>query len=82
MTRVIGYIRVSTAEQAVGEGRIPKDLPFRFTLSVPVEIMTRSLDASEIAARLGGQAAWAAITLTIAISLWNAGVRRFESVGG
>jgi ABC-2 type transport system permease protein len=57
-------------------------LPFRFTLSVPVEIMTRSLDAGELATRLGGQAVWTAIMLMIALSVWNAGVRRFESVGG
>jgi ABC-2 type transport system permease protein len=57
-------------------------LPFRFMLSVPVELMTRSLDRGELAARLAGQAAWAAILLATALALWRAGVRRFEAVGG
>ena len=57
-------------------------LPFRFMLSAPVELMTRSLDREELALLLGGQAAWAAITLAIALALWRAGVKRFESVGG
>jgi ABC-2 type transport system permease protein len=57
-------------------------LPFRFMLSAPVELITRSLDRAELATLLGGQLAWAAITLAAALALWRAGVRRFESVGG
>ena len=57
-------------------------LPFRFTLAVPVEIMTRPQTGEHLARLLGGQAAWTAATLAIAVWLWNAGVRRFESVGG
>lgn len=57
-------------------------LPFRYMLSAPVELLTRSQGRAQIAALLGGQAAWAAIMLTIAIALWRAGVKRFESVGG
>jgi ABC-2 type transport system permease protein len=56
--------------------------PFRFMLSAPVELLTRPLDREAIAALLGGQLAWAAITLAVALGLWRAGVRRFESVGG
>jgi ABC-2 type transport system permease protein len=56
--------------------------PFRFMLSVPVEIMTRPLDHERLALLLGGQAAWAAITLALALGIWRAGVRRFEAVGG
>jgi len=57
-------------------------LPFRFMLSAPVELMTRSLDRGQIAALLGGQLAWAAITLATALAVWRAGVKRFEAVGG
>jgi ABC-2 type transport system permease protein len=57
-------------------------LPFRFMLSAPVELMTRPLGGEDLARLLGGQAAWAAITLAAALTLWRAGVRRFEAVGG
>jgi ABC-2 type transport system permease protein len=57
-------------------------LPFRFMLSAPIELMTRSLDRDRLAALLGGQAAWAVLSLTGALVLWRAGVRRFEAVGG
>jgi ABC-2 type transport system permease protein len=57
-------------------------LPFRFMLSVPVELMTRSLDRAHLARLLGGQLAWTTVTLAIALALWRAGVKRFESVGG
>jgi ABC-2 type transport system permease protein len=57
-------------------------LPFRFMLSVPVELMTRPLARADLASLLGGQLAWAAVTLAIALALWRAGVKRFESVGG
>jgi ABC-2 type transport system permease protein len=57
-------------------------LPFRFMLSVPVELLTKSLDGAKLARLLGGQAAWAVITLAIALALWRAGVKRFEAVGG
>jgi ABC-2 type transport system permease protein len=57
-------------------------LPFRFMLSAPVELMTRSLDGERLARLLGGQLAWTAILLATALGLWRAGVKRFESVGG
>lgn len=57
-------------------------LPFRFMLSVPVELLTRRLDRAHLASLLGGQAAWTAITLALALALWRAGVKRFEAVGG
>ncbi len=63
--------------------RIADWLPFRFTLSVPVEILTKHhLTHTEVWQMLGGQGAWMVITTGLAIVLWNAGVRRFESVGG
>ena len=57
-------------------------LPFRFMLSAPVELLTKSLDHERLARLLGGQLAWTATLLAIALALWRAGVRRFESVGG
>jgi len=62
--------------------RVAAWLPFRFTLSVPVEILTKPLDRTELWQLLGGQAAWTVALTMVAIALWNAGVRRFESVGG
>ena len=57
-------------------------LPFRFTLSVPVEILTLPLSSAKLAEMLALQAAWLAALVALAIWLWNRGVRRFESVGG
>lgn len=57
-------------------------LPFRFMLSVPVEILIGAHDRAALVALVAGQAAWAAGMLTIALTVWRLGVRRFESVGG
>jgi ABC-2 type transport system permease protein len=57
-------------------------LPFRFMLSAPVELMTRSLDGAALANLMSGQLAWTAILLAAAFGLWRAGVKRFEAVGG
>lgn len=57
-------------------------LPFRFMLSVPVELLTEPLDRAQLARLLAGQAAWTAITLAVALAGWRAGVKRFEAVGG
>lgn len=57
-------------------------LPFRFMLSLPVELMTRAMSAGELANLFIGQLAWTVGTLALALGLWRAGVKRFESVGG
>lgn len=57
-------------------------LPFRFMLSAPVELLTEPLDRAGLARLLGGQVAWAAIMLAVALAVWRAGVKRFEAVGG
>ncbi len=56
-------------------------LPFRFMLSVPIELMTKSLGARELVAIMVGQLAWGAGAVAIAFGVWRAGLRRFEAVG-
>jgi ABC-2 type transport system permease protein len=57
-------------------------LPFRYGFSAPVELMTQHLSTEQLALVVGGQVGWATVTLLMALTLWRAGVRRFESVGG
>jgi ABC-2 type transport system permease protein len=57
-------------------------LPFRYMLGVPVELMTRTLDGGEVATRMIGQLAWAAVSLAAALWMWRLGVRKYEAVGG
>jgi ABC-2 type transport system permease protein len=63
-------------------GRVASYLPFRYMLSAPVEIMTRAMTSDELAHLLLAQLGWAAASIAIALVIWRAGVRRFESVGG
>jgi ABC-2 type transport system permease protein len=62
--------------------RVARWLPFRYMLSAPVELLTRTQHADDLVHLLGGQLAWAAATLAIALLVWQRGVRRFEAVGG
>ncbi|HET9625697.1 MAG TPA: ABC-2 family transporter protein [Kofleriaceae bacterium] len=63
-------------------GTLAAWLPFRAMLSVPVEILVTHHDRAALLRLLGGQAAWAAAMLVLALGVWRAGVKRFESVGG
>lgn len=56
--------------------------PFRFMLSVPVELMTQSLERGELATLMLGQLAWGVVTLAVALWVWRIGVRHYEAVGG
>ncbi|MEO6774244.1 MAG: ABC-2 family transporter protein [Kofleriaceae bacterium] len=56
-------------------------LPFRFTLAMPVELITHTLPHAQLAHLLAAQAAWTAGLVAFAVWIWNAGVRRFEAVG-
>jgi len=56
--------------------------PFRFMLSVPVELMTRKLERGELAILMLGQLGWAVASVALALWIWRRGVRRFEAVGG
>jgi ABC-2 type transport system permease protein len=55
--------------------------PFRFMLSLPVELMTRSIPAGELALLMAVQTAWTAALLALALWVWRVGIRRFEAVG-
>jgi ABC-2 type transport system permease protein len=57
-------------------------MPFKYTLAVPVQLLTEPLPAGRIGELLALQGAWAAITLALAMFIWRLGVRRFEAVGG
>jgi ABC-2 type transport system permease protein len=57
-------------------------LPFRFMLSVPIELLTSSTLGPAGALRLvAAQWVWAFAVLAAAMAVWRAGVRRFEAVG-
>jgi len=62
--------------------RAAEVLPFRYTLGVPVDLMTRSLDGGRVAELVLGQLAWAAVGLVLALWTWRLGVRHYEAVGG
>ncbi len=55
--------------------------PFRFMLSVPVELMTKTLTTTEVLVLMAAQAGWAVAILGLALGLWRAGVKKFEAVG-
>jgi len=61
--------------------KIAAVLPFRFTLSMPVELLTRTLPHGELWRLLAYQAGWTVGLIVLAVWIWNAGVRRFEAVG-
>lgn len=56
--------------------------PFRFMFSVPVELMTRSIEPAELVWLMCGQVAWTLVTIVAALWVWNRGVRHYEAVGG
>lgn len=56
--------------------------PFRFMFSVPVELMTRSIETSELVWLMAGQLAWTIVTLATSLWVWRLGLRRYEAVGG
>jgi ABC-2 type transport system permease protein len=61
---------------------IAEVLPFRYMLSVPVELMTRPLGGGEVLALMLGQLAWAAASVAGALWVWRLGVKHYEAVGG
>jgi ABC-2 type transport system permease protein len=63
-------------------GMVYKWMPFYWMLGATVEMMTEPMTFAQIAERLAMQTAWAGICIIVAIRMWNAGIRRFEAVGG
>lgn len=57
-------------------------LPFRYTLSFPVEILTGLLDPARALRQLAVQWAYVAAAAAAALLAWRAGVRRFGAFGG
>jgi ABC-2 type transport system permease protein len=62
--------------------RIAKWLPFYAMLGAPVELILGHLSASQVAEIFARQGIWAVAVVVISLTLWRAGVRRFEAVGG
>ena len=50
--------------------------------SVPVELMTRSIETSELVWLMVGQLVWTIVTLATSLWVWRLGLRRYEAVGG
>lgn len=63
-------------------GVIYKWMPFYSMLGAPVELMTKPMTATQITELIGMQVGWSAICIFVCIRAWNAGIRRFEAVGG
>jgi len=56
--------------------------PFRYTLSLPVEIITGTLEGRELAFGLGMQVVWLALAYVAYRAMWRAGIRTYGAVGG
>jgi ABC-2 type transport system permease protein len=61
---------------------VAKWSPFRYMLSLPLELMTKSIPAGELAMLMGLQVFWTIASVSLALWVWRLGVRRFEAVGG
>jgi ABC-2 type transport system permease protein len=56
-------------------------LPFRFMLALPVELMTERMATDRVLLLMGVQVLWTVASISIAMFVWQRGVRRFEAVG-
>jgi ABC-2 type transport system permease protein len=57
-------------------------LPFRFQIGLPVDVMTGKHSVEAAALLLGQQWLWVLGFGTVAVTLWNTGVKRFQAFGG
>jgi len=57
-------------------------LPFRYQISLPVEVMTGVRTLPETLMLLGRQWIWVLLLGTLAVTLWRRGLRRFAAYGG
>jgi len=56
--------------------------PFRYTLSLPVEIVVGGLDARALLSGLGMQALWLVGSYLLYRAMWRSGLRTYSAVGG
>jgi len=57
-------------------------LPFRYQITVPVDVMLGRLTGSEAIREIGLQCVWVALLATAFRFAWRAGLRRYEAYGG
>lgn len=57
-------------------------LPFKWTLSFPVELLLGRLSPAETLAGFGAQVAWIAAFVALLLMVWRQAVRRYGAVGG
>jgi ABC-2 type transport system permease protein len=59
-------------------------LPFRYQISLPVELMTSRFDGrvASAARELAFQWAWVALMLGVVVLVWRRGIKRFGAFGG
>jgi ABC-2 type transport system permease protein len=57
-------------------------LPFRAMVGFPAEIASGGLNTSQIVQGYCWQALWIAVSIPLAMIVWQSGVRRFTAVGG
>jgi ABC-2 type transport system permease protein len=57
-------------------------MPFRYMLSLPVEVTLGLVDRREMLFGLALQWAWVAVLIAVALATWRAGVRRYSAFGG
>lgn len=56
--------------------------PFRYTVSLPVEIVVGTLSQSELVQGLAGQLAWLLVGALLYRVMWRYGIRAYSSAGG
>jgi ABC-2 type transport system permease protein len=56
-------------------------LPFRWTISFPVEVLLGTLTPAQIVMGLAAQAAWLGLALVLLRVVWRAGLRTYSAVG-
>lgn len=57
-------------------------LPFRYTIGLPVELLTSHHDVAAGAQWVAVQWSWCAVFASVGYVLWQRGIRRFEAYGG
>lgn len=57
-------------------------LPFRALLGFPAEIMSSSLDGTQILIGYGWQSLWILVFMLAVMFAWHAGLRRYAAIGG